>query len=158
MPRAPISRTSSFSSCHEASLRKMKRWVLWVFLLWLVCLQGAIGFSCVCSPSECDEITDEDCPGGGTVWDPCGCCRVCARVEAEPCGGPYGFHGTCGPGLECVVAAAASGKPVLAANSEGICVRKYFTFYLTHSQGRVILRTKRSIAPPTRRAHKPKIS
>lgn len=30
----------------------------------------ARALSCVCSPFECDILTDEDCPGGLT-WDPC---------------------------------------------------------------------------------------
>jgi hypothetical protein len=93
--------------------------------LLLLSVRLVSGFSCVCSPAECEELSEEDCPGGGTVWDPCGCCRVCARVENEPCGGPYGFYGSCAEGLECVVAAHATGKPVLAANSEGICSREY---------------------------------
>lgn len=97
---------------------------LFVTILLLFSAHYVSGFSCVCSPSECEELSESDCPGGGTVWDPCGCCRVCARVENEPCGGPYGFYGTCAVGLECVVAAHATGKPVLAANSEGICTRK----------------------------------
>jgi len=33
-------------------------------------LAVARALSCVCSPVECDVLTDEDCPGGLT-WDPC---------------------------------------------------------------------------------------
>ncbi|XP_014251612.1 insulin-like growth factor-binding protein 7 [Cimex lectularius] len=78
----------------------------------------ALGFSCVCSPSECEPLAEDDCPPGvGTVWDPCGCCRVCARTENEPCGGPYGFYGTCGSGLECVV------SDVMSEGVEGTCKR-----------------------------------
>lgn len=85
----------------------------------LACLHLALGFSCVCSPSECEPLTEEDCPpGAGTVWDPCGCCRVCARTENEPCGGPYGFYGTCGDGLQCVV------SDVMSEGVEGTCKRK----------------------------------
>lgn len=97
-------------------------------VLSVLCLTCAIvsSFSCVCNPSECEAISEDDCPAkGGTVWDSCGCCRVCARVEGEPCGGPHGFYGSCAEGLECIVAAHASGKPVLGANSEGICTRKF---------------------------------
>ncbi|XP_073987905.1 crimpy [Rhodnius prolixus] len=84
----------------------------------LACLHLALGFSCVCSPSECEPLTEEDCPpGAGTVWDPCGCCRVCARTENEPCGGPYGFYGTCGDGLQCVV------SDVMSEGVEGTCKR-----------------------------------
>ncbi|XP_059480391.1 cysteine-rich motor neuron 1 protein-like isoform X2 [Neocloeon triangulifer] len=67
-------------------------------------LEAAGAVRCVCSsPGECEPLTDDDCPQGASlVWDPCGCCRVCARLEFEPCGGPDGFHGTCAQGLECV--------------------------------------------------------
>jgi Insulin-like growth factor binding protein len=66
--------------------------------------QGGGAIRCVCSsPAECEPLSDTDCPNGSAlVWDPCGCCRVCARLEFEPCGGPDGFHGTCAAGLECV--------------------------------------------------------
>lgn len=33
-------------------------------------LAVARALSCVCSPLECDVLTDEDCPGG-LAWDPC---------------------------------------------------------------------------------------
>ncbi|XP_043463316.1 venom protein 302 [Leptopilina heterotoma] len=62
----------------------------------------AKALSCVCSPLECDLLTEEDCPGGLT-WDPCKCCKVCARVEGEPCGGLFGFSGSCAIGLQCVI-------------------------------------------------------
>ncbi|KAG7201986.1 hypothetical protein KM043_004678 [Ampulex compressa] len=62
----------------------------------------ARALSCVCSPLECDVLSDEDCPGGLT-WDPCRCCKVCARVEGEPCGGLFGFSGSCAVGLQCVI-------------------------------------------------------
>lgn len=91
----------------------------------IVCVQG---FSCVCSPAECEDISEDDCPGG-TVWDPCGCCRVCARVENEACGGPYGFYGSCAKGLECVVSVLSSGKSVELASTGGTCIREYlFSF------------------------------
>ncbi|KAF7993343.1 hypothetical protein HCN44_006403 [Aphidius gifuensis] len=65
-------------------------------------LAVARALSCVCSPLECDILTVEDCPGGLT-WDPCKCCKVCARVEGEPCGGLFGFSGSCAVGLQCVI-------------------------------------------------------
>ncbi|XP_053593227.1 cysteine-rich motor neuron 1 protein [Microplitis demolitor] len=65
-------------------------------------LAVARALSCVCSPLECDVLTEEDCPGGLT-WDPCKCCKVCARVEGEPCGGLFGFSGSCAVGLQCVI-------------------------------------------------------
>lgn len=89
----------------------------WLFLF--LSVRGTLGFSCVCSPSECEEVRESECPpGAGTVWDPCGCCRVCARTEGEPCGGPYGFYGSCAAGLECVV------TDLLTENAEGVCTSK----------------------------------
>uniref|UniRef100_A0A453YZN5 Uncharacterized protein n=2 Tax=gambiae species complex TaxID=44542 RepID=A0A453YZN5_ANOGA len=42
------------------------------------------GLKCVCNPDECDIIRPEDCPGKGyIVWDPCKCCKVCARTLGE---------------------------------------------------------------------------
>ncbi|KAG8227903.1 hypothetical protein J437_LFUL006350 [Ladona fulva] len=72
-------------------------------VLWVLLAARATALSCVCTPSECEEVLEWECPGGGVVWDACGCCRVCARVEDEPCGGPDGFHGSCAPGLHCVL-------------------------------------------------------
>ncbi|XP_043281699.1 cysteine-rich motor neuron 1 protein-like isoform X2 [Venturia canescens] len=75
-----------------------------VLLSGIVVLSVAVAraLSCVCSPLECDVLTEDDCPGGLT-WDPCQCCKVCARVEGEPCGGLFGFSGSCAPGLQCVI-------------------------------------------------------
>lgn len=76
--------------------------------------------SCVCSLAECENVNDVDCPNGaGTVWDSCRCCRICARVENEPCGGPYGFSGSCAEGLECVI------SDFFNKNGVGVCTRKY---------------------------------
>lgn len=79
------------------------------------------GLSCVCSLSECENVNESDCPNGaGTVWDSCRCCRICARVENEPCGGPFGFSGSCAAGLECVVLDFSD------LNAVGVCTREYF--------------------------------
>ncbi|XP_026667438.1 cysteine-rich motor neuron 1 protein-like isoform X2 [Ceratina calcarata] len=79
----------------------------------------ATALSCVCSPFDCDILTDEDCPGGLT-WDPCRCCRVCARVEGEPCGGLFGFSGSCADGLQCVI---KNLLPNTRELDEGICTK-----------------------------------
>ncbi|XP_011300108.1 single insulin-like growth factor-binding domain protein-2 [Fopius arisanus] len=75
-----------------------------ILIIGIIVLSLAVAraLSCVCSPLECDVLTNEDCPGGLT-WDPCRCCRVCARVEGEPCGGLFGFSGSCAVGLQCVI-------------------------------------------------------
>ncbi|XP_047346447.1 cysteine-rich motor neuron 1 protein-like isoform X2 [Vespa velutina] len=79
----------------------------------------ARALSCVCSPLECDVLTDEDCPGGLT-WDPCRCCKVCARVEGEPCGGLFGFSGSCAVGLQCVI---KNLLPHTREVDEGVCAK-----------------------------------
>ncbi|XP_072751550.1 cysteine-rich motor neuron 1 protein isoform X2 [Anoplolepis gracilipes] len=82
-------------------------------------LAVARALSCVCSPLECDVLTDEDCPGGLT-WDPCRCCKVCARVEGEPCGGLFGFSGRCAVGLQCVI---TNLLPRSREMDEGVCTK-----------------------------------
>lgn len=41
-----------------------------------------------------------NCKGGYTVGV-CGCCRVCAKVENEQCGGEHHYLGRCDRGLIC---------------------------------------------------------
>ncbi|XP_046400185.1 cysteine-rich motor neuron 1 protein-like [Ischnura elegans] len=78
--------------------------------------------SCVCTRSECEDVHAWECPaGGGVVWDACRCCRVCARVEDEPCGGPEGFHGACAPGLRCVLQPGLLRRT--SADASGTCKR-----------------------------------
>ncbi|KAM8707823.1 hypothetical protein ACLKA7_014881 [Drosophila subpalustris] len=61
------------------------------------------GLKCYCNPKECDIIRAHDCPGKGLMlWDPCQCCRICAKTLGESCGGPGGFSGQCEPPLQCV--------------------------------------------------------
>ncbi|XP_030369778.1 uncharacterized protein LOC115620602 [Scaptodrosophila lebanonensis] len=61
------------------------------------------GLKCYCNPKECDVIRALDCPGKGLMlWDPCKCCRICAKTLGESCGGPGGFSGQCEPPLQCV--------------------------------------------------------
>lgn len=90
-----------------------------LFLIVAKRITNASRLSCVCNLAECENVNDADCPSGaGTVWDSCKCCRICARVEHEPCGGPYDFSGFCAAGLECVV------SDFLNKNAIGICTRK----------------------------------
>ncbi|XP_014205357.1 cysteine-rich motor neuron 1 protein [Copidosoma floridanum] len=94
-----------------------------VLLGGIVVLSVAVAraLSCVCSPLECDPLTKDDCPGGLT-WDPCKCCRVCARVEGEPCGGLFGFSGRCAVGLQCLIKNLVP-HPRDSAVDEGICTK-----------------------------------
>lgn len=91
-----------------------------VFVVAAKRVTNANRLSCVCSLAECENVNESDCPNGaGTVWDSCKCCRVCARVENEPCGGPFGFSGSCAAGLECV------NLNFLDKNAAGVCTREY---------------------------------
>ncbi|GAB6022856.1 hypothetical protein CHUAL_006954 [Chamberlinius hualienensis] len=68
-------------------------------------------FGC-CFATECEECESESCPRpvgcrAGMIFDKCGCCRVCGRIEGEKCDNetlplPYKhMYGYCGEGLEC---------------------------------------------------------
>ncbi|XP_070507896.1 cysteine-rich motor neuron 1 protein [Chironomus tepperi] len=70
---------------------------------------------CVCNVNDCDIIKADQCPGRGVlIWDPCRCCKVCAKTIGETCGGPGGFSGTCEPPLRCI------SKPPIVGT--GICL------------------------------------
>ncbi|XP_058788892.1 uncharacterized protein LOC131662913 [Phymastichus coffea] len=84
-------------------------------------LAVARALSCICSPLECDPLGGDDCPGGLT-WDPCKCCKVCARLEGEPCGGLFGFSGRCALGLQCVIKNLVP-HPRDSALDEGVCTK-----------------------------------
>ncbi|XP_033239464.1 uncharacterized protein cmpy [Drosophila pseudoobscura] len=81
---------------------------LWCYLLLIMAASGGSnnvvnGLKCYCNPKECDVIRSLDCPGKGLMlWDPCKCCRICAKTLGESCGGPGGFSGQCEPPLQCV--------------------------------------------------------
>nr|QMS43288.1 neuroparsin [Grapholita molesta] len=76
------------------------RWLAMVAVV-MVAVAGAVrGWDCVCNPSECEGLEPSGCPGQGyVVWDPCRCCKVCARTLGEDCGE---FKGTCEPKLQCI--------------------------------------------------------
>lgn len=59
----------------------------------------------------------------------CRCCKVCARVEGEPCGGLFGFSGTCAVGLQCVIMNLLTRSREM---DEGVCTSEYSweNFYL----------------------------
>ncbi|CAH0399114.1 unnamed protein product [Chilo suppressalis] len=79
----------SSSSLNMYAMCKGRRWLA---MLVVVALAGAVR-------GECEVLEPSGCPGLGVmVWDPCRCCKVCARTLGEDCGG---FRGTCEPGLNC---------------------------------------------------------
>ena len=53
-----------------------------------------------CNRTACE--VPELC-GGGLVVDPCGCCKECAKVDDQPCGGRFGLNGRCDEGLYCAI-------------------------------------------------------
>uniref|UniRef100_A0A1A9V572 IGFBP N-terminal domain-containing protein n=1 Tax=Glossina austeni TaxID=7395 RepID=A0A1A9V572_GLOAU len=76
------------------------------------------GLKCYCNPKECDVIRSLDCPGKGMMlWDPCKCCRICAKTLGETCGGPGEFSGQCESPLQCVIKLPIS-------NGLGVCMGK----------------------------------
>lgn len=54
------------------------------------------------------------------------CCKVCARVEGEPCGGLFGFSGSCAVGLQCVI---TNLLPRSREMDEGVCTSEYLHEY-----------------------------
>ena len=79
--------------------------------------RGAAAFQCdACNRSTC--LDPEDCPGG-LVVDPCGCCKVCAKVVDGECGGLYGLKGRCDQGLYCAI--NPDPGSTITGQEEGIC-------------------------------------
>ncbi|XP_032241037.2 venom protein 302 [Nematostella vectensis] len=65
-----------------------------------VTLPALDALSCLsCDMFECPP-PPKDCKGG-LAKDICGCCKVCAKVVGEKCGGPWNYDGTCDKGLFC---------------------------------------------------------
>jgi len=57
--------------------------------------------SCVsCHEQTCKPVEELGCKGG-VVSGICGCCRTCAKVKDESCGGPWNMRGICDRGLTC---------------------------------------------------------
>lgn len=77
MPRArlviaptPTSRSEEDSKSTGERRAKMRAPLLLLGGIVVLSLAVARALSCVCSPLECDVLTNEDCPGG-LIWDPC---------------------------------------------------------------------------------------
>ncbi|XP_043648092.1 cysteine-rich motor neuron 1 protein [Drosophila teissieri] len=106
---------------------------LWCYLLLVMAASGGSnhvvnGLKCYCNPKECDVIRSPDCPGKGLMlWDPCKCCRICAKTLGESCGGPGGFSGQCEPPLQCVTKLPIS-------SGLGVCMDLQHLTALTYSQ------------------------
>ncbi|XP_044317509.1 cysteine-rich motor neuron 1 protein [Drosophila rhopaloa] len=106
---------------------------LWCYLLLIMAASGGSsnvvnGLKCYCNPKECDVIRSPDCPGKGLMlWDPCKCCRICAKTLGESCGGPGGFSGQCEPPLQCVTKLPIS-------SGLGVCMDLQHLTALTYSQ------------------------
>lgn len=93
-------------------------------LLLALSMYSAQGLSCYCRPEltcPSTESLQRQCKGG-LVDDVCRCCKTCAKVEGEVCGGLWGLSGECDQGLVCI---KAGGKefPYMRFMSKGRCVR-----------------------------------
>lgn len=108
----------------------------------LVCLSicshftaGALFYCPPCSQMSPCNSTD-GCPGG-VVYERCGCCKVCAKVEGESCAGHYLSEGLCDENLKCTVSEKHSQRGEL--NETGICLRKSgWWMYRYTSSGMII--------------------
>ncbi|GIY74442.1 IGFBP N-terminal domain-containing protein [Caerostris extrusa] len=67
-----------------------------------------------------------NCKGGWTLGI-CGCCKVCAKLEGEECGGQHNYLGKCDKGLVCepqepkFVSFFRNGTKTVYKNPRGIC-------------------------------------
>lgn len=113
------------------SMRRFSTLVLCAFVCIHCSYSTVHGSSCLsCREMQMQEnCTDnpvvvksrEGCRGG-VVWEPCGCCKVCGKVENESCGGVNGSEGLCDNSLKCT---APQKEFLRGANLTGICLRKW---------------------------------
>ncbi|ESO86142.1 hypothetical protein LOTGIDRAFT_71199, partial [Lottia gigantea] len=84
----------------------------------LLCSYSVSALSCgVCDKSRCpDEPTN--CLGGVTNGS-CGCCKVCAKLVNESCGGNFGLLGKCADNLRCYISPKVGQS--ITGREEGIC-------------------------------------
>ena len=94
-------------------------------LLIVLSVHGAQGLSCYCPAAQCETIEslEQRCKGG-LVDDVCACCKACAKVEGEVCGGLWGVDGQCDQGLCCEHLETGFNAPMMA---RGVCARKTST-------------------------------
>lgn len=100
-------------------------------LLFLVSVYSTEGLSCYC-PTVCSEDAIEQIKQGckgGVVDDACHCCKVCAKLEGETCGGLWDLEGRCDQGLFC----KTPGEPSPYSMKRGICVKNQLTEVATVS-------------------------
>ena len=78
---------------------------LFSFLL-VLSVHEVWGITCECEMERCldEESLKRRCKGG-LVWEPyCSCCKICARIEGEECGGIWSpLTLLCDEGLVCVL-------------------------------------------------------
>ena len=84
-----------------------------------------------CNSSSCPKSAElEEICEGGTVNDQCFCCKQCAKIEGEICGGRYSELGVCGRRLACAEIRDRLPFPRILDdrykenNAAGKCVRK----------------------------------
>ena len=115
------------------SLRSLRRThyslvLLTAFVLAGFCFHLSSASSCLpCDPHSCQSV-HRNCAGGLTT-DACECCKVCAKVVNETCGGKYGLAGKCDEGLECLPSVEVGES--ITGHEEGICQGTYTQFPLS---------------------------
>ena len=103
----------------------MNAFVLVAFLF-SVSFTATRGISCPPCDSDMWKCTPEDqlsCEGG-LAPGACGCCKVCAKLIGEECGGFWGKDGTCDDGLECITDSDPEFGIPLFQQATGRCVPK----------------------------------
>ena len=97
-----------------------------VLVAFLFSVTFTTAHSLSCLPCDMQKCTPEGkllrkCKGG-LVIGICRCCKVCAKIIGEECGGLFSIDGTCDVGLECITYDPETGLSSL--DQKGICVPK----------------------------------
>ncbi|XP_041469841.1 cysteine-rich motor neuron 1 protein-like [Lytechinus variegatus] len=93
---------------------KMKFLVLFLSLV-------ATGAALSCGTCEREKCPTLSCQGG-VVEDVCQCCKECAKLDGQSCGGRFKKYGQCDNGLVCELIVAVGDS--LNPNAHGICREK----------------------------------
>ncbi|XP_073784068.1 cysteine-rich motor neuron 1 protein-like isoform X2 [Danio rerio] len=100
--------------CHQSLL------CVFCVLCFCLCARALAARECApCALRSCPPVSPLGCGSGRVLlWDPCGCCEQCSRLELELCGGPDWTLGSCGSGLSCT---ALNRSGAARAPETGVC-------------------------------------
>ncbi|KAM5141185.1 cysteine-rich motor neuron 1 protein-like isoform 1-T2 [Mantella aurantiaca] len=91
-----------------------------VLLLLIVCVcwtQANAAYNCTACDKRICQPYNTPCPGHVAI-DPCGCCKHCAKLRFQVCGGADWEFGYCDRGLRC---ANITGTELVEIPDTGIC-------------------------------------